>query len=59
VASYFDTVDHCLLQRERQRPVADGDLLALVEQVLQAGGRWCGTGSGSAAGAASVLARTQ
>jgi group II intron reverse transcriptase/maturase len=38
VADCFDTVDHRLLLGELRRHVADADLLALVEQVMQAGG---------------------
>jgi group II intron reverse transcriptase/maturase len=38
VADCFGTVDHRLLLADLQRHIGDGDLLALVEQVLQAGG---------------------
>ena len=38
VAECFDTVDHRLLMAELHRHIGDGDLLGLVEQVLQAGG---------------------
>jgi RNA-directed DNA polymerase len=42
VADCFDTIEHGLLLRELARHVADPDLTALLEQILQAGGNRSG-----------------
>ncbi len=42
IADCFDTIDHQLLLEEVARHVADLDVLALLEQILQAGGQQIG-----------------
>jgi RNA-directed DNA polymerase len=42
VADCFDTIDHELLLAALRDHLADGDVLALVERFLAAGGRWRG-----------------